>query len=93
MSTSPNQAHSHPMQPNHHPGALPLDCAAEIIVELQLLRAECCAAAQHAAGQIPLDEAALEECARLDDALGRAHRLLLGAVAEIKRSRSSRQRQ
>lgn len=78
------------MQPQRQPGALPLDCASEIIVELQLLRSECCLTADQLTRRTPLDEPGLEECARLDDALAQAHRLLLGVVREIKRLRRLR---
>jgi hypothetical protein len=38
----------------------------------------------------PLAEADLEECARLDDALAQAHRLLKGTVRNIMLSRLTR---
>lgn len=51
--------------------ALPLDYAAEIAFEMHLMRSECCDTAQQIVSQSPLDQQALEECAWLDEALGR----------------------
>ena len=54
------------------------------------MRAECCAAAQLIANATPLDEAELEECACLDDALAKAQRVLKSTVAEVMISRLKR---
>jgi hypothetical protein len=54
------------------------------------MRGECCKAAQAAMNRKTLDEAELEECARLDDALAQAHRLLKGTVRRIMLSRINR---
>ena len=78
------------MKPSQKPGALPLDYAAELAFEIHLLRAECSQAAGNLIQQCPLDEYALEDCARLDDALARAHVLVQSAVDRIKRKRGIR---
>jgi hypothetical protein len=54
------------------------------------MRAACCRAAQVLANKKPLDEDELEECARLDDVLAQAHRLLKGTVRSIMISRLNR---
>ena len=78
------------MKPSQKPGSLPLDYAAEIAFEMHLLRGECSQAARDLITQRPLDEHALEECARLDDALAKAHLLVQTAIARIKGVRSKR---
>lgn len=78
------------MKPSQKPGALPLDYAAEIAFEIHLLRAECSQAARDLISQRTLDEHALEDCARLDDALARAHALVQNAIARIKGMRAKR---
>ena len=76
------------MKSPHQFGPLPLDYAAEIAFELHLLRAECSQAALELTNQRPLDASALEDCARLDDALAKAHAIVRAAVLEIKDVRS-----
>ncbi len=78
------------MKPSQKPGPLPLDYAAELAFEIHLLRGECSQAARDLMSQRPLDENALEECARLDDALAKAHALVQTAIARIKGVRSKR---
>ncbi len=75
--------------PTQH-GTVPLDYAAELAFEIHLMRAECSDAARQMLEQIPPDEAALDECARLEEALAKAHRVLQGAVAAIRAARSER---
>ncbi len=58
--------------------------------EIDAIRAECSKAAQSLVKRKPLDEAELEECARLDDALAQAHRLLKYTVRKVMLSRISR---
>jgi hypothetical protein len=54
------------------------------------MRAACCQAAQACVNRKPLDEDELEECARLDDALARAQRLLKSTVRKVMIARLSR---
>lgn len=54
------------------------------------MRAACSRAAQIIANKKPLDENELEECARLDDALARAHRILKRTVRNVMLSRLNR---
>ena len=70
---------------------LPLDYAAELAFEMHLMRAECSDAAQRLIAHSPLDEAGLDECARLEEALAKAHRLLYGTVNAIRAARNGRQ--
>ena len=76
------------MKSPNQPGSLPLDYAAEIAFELHLLRAECSQAARELTSQRPLDESALEDCARLDEALAKAHAIVQAAIIRIKDQRS-----
>jgi hypothetical protein len=54
------------------------------------MRAECCKAAQAIMNDKEPDECELEECARLDDALARAHRLLKQSVRNVMLARLNR---
>jgi hypothetical protein len=65
------------------PVALPLDYAAQIVFELHSMRGECIEFARRLIEQSPLDEANLDECARLDEALARAHHVLAREVDAI----------
>jgi hypothetical protein len=69
---------------------LPIGRAAHLAFQLEAMRAECCAAAQLLTGETPTDEAELEECASLDDALAEAQRLLKSTVADVMISRLKR---
>jgi hypothetical protein len=71
---------------------LPLEYAAELAFELHLLRGECGDMAREIVNQETLDDGALEECARLEDALAKAYRILSGTIKEIKALRESRSR-
>jgi len=57
------------------------------------LRDECCEAAEKLLRQKPLNEAELDEAARLDDALAEAQRILKSAVARIAYARLKRRSQ
>lgn len=70
--------------------ALPIGRTARIAFEIDAVRAGCSKAAQHLMRQTPLNEAELEECARLDDALAKVHRLLRATVRGIMVSRLNR---
>lgn len=54
------------------------------------MRAGCCKAAAALMKKQPLNEAELQECVMLDDALAKAHRLLKSAVRDVMISRLSR---
>lgn len=54
------------------------------------MRASCSRAAQVLMKKKSLDEKELEECARLDDALSLAHRILKAAVRNVMLSRLNR---
>jgi hypothetical protein len=69
---------------------LPIGRAAHVAFQIEAMRAECCAAAQLLTAEKNLDEAELEECACLDDALGQAQRLLKSTVANVMIARLKR---
>jgi hypothetical protein len=69
---------------------LPIGRAAHVAFQMEAMRAECCAAAQLLANEESLNEAELEECACLDDALAEAQRLLKSTVADVMISRLKR---
>jgi hypothetical protein len=73
--------------------SLPIGRTALLAFQLNSLRDECCEAADKMLRQEPLDEAELEECARLDDALAQAQLVLKTAVARIAFSRLKRRSQ
>lgn len=72
---------------------LPIGRAAQVAFQLEALRAECCAAAHLLANESPVNEAELDECARLDDALAEAQRILKSTVAGVMISRLRRRSQ
>ena len=69
---------------------LPIGGTARAACQLEALRAECCTAAQVLTEMEDVNEAELEECAQLDDALASAQRLLKSTVARIILSRLRR---
>jgi len=72
---------------------LPIGRTAKIAYDIDTLRLTCSKAAQVLIAQKPLDELELEECARLDDALAQAQRLLKRTVRDIMLSRLHRRSQ
>ena len=73
--------------------ALPIGRTAMVLFQMIALRDECCAAAEALMSQRELDESALEECARLDDALAEAHRVLKFTLARLTLARLKRKGQ
>ena len=69
---------------------LPIGRAARMAFEIDTLRAGCCQAAQVLTRQKTLDESELEECARLDDALAEAQRVIKAAVRRLMLARINR---
>ena len=69
---------------------LPIGRTAKLAYELDFLRAGCSQAAAVLVNRSTVDEAELEECARLDDALAHAQRVLKAAVRNVMLSRLSR---
>jgi hypothetical protein len=69
---------------------LPIGRTARIACQIEAMRAECCKAAEVLVNQDPVNEMELEECARLDDVLDQAQRLLKSSVAHIIISRLKR---
>ncbi len=69
---------------------LPIGRTALQAYSIQALRHQCCEAAEALVNQRHLDEAELEECARLDDALAAAHHILKSAVTRVTLARLQR---
>ncbi len=76
------------LKKNH--AALPIGRTARIAFEIDAMRAACSKAATVLIKEKVLDEQELEECARLDDALAKAHLLLKHTVRNIMLSRIDR---
>jgi hypothetical protein len=72
---------------------LPIGRVAQMAFQIDAMRAECCAAAHLLANETPLNEAELDECARLDDALSEAQKVLKSTVAGVMISRLKRRSQ
>lgn len=70
--------------------ALPIGRTARIAYELDAMRAACCRTAQALTSRKDYDEDELEECARLDEALYAAQRLLKSTVRSVMLSRLNR---
>ncbi|HEX4265538.1 MAG TPA: hypothetical protein VH597_14475 [Verrucomicrobiae bacterium] len=73
--------------------SLPIGRTALLAFQLNSLRDECCEAADKMLRQTQVNEAELEECARLDDALAEAQRVLKTVVGQIAFSRLKRRSQ
>jgi hypothetical protein len=72
------------MNEPEQPMMLPLEYAAQIVFELECMRRECSEFANRLLSQRPLNECGLEQCAKLDDALARAHGILHHGLGSIK---------
>ena len=86
-------AHVHGVRATKRKAVLPIGRTARLACQIEAMRGECCKAAHLLTEQTPLNEDELEECARLDDALTEAHRLLKSTVARIIMSRLKRRSQ
>ena len=89
----PNGVNSHVVQTSgmtKRSAALPIGRTAKIAYEIDALRADCCKAAHALTRHEEFDDADLEECARLDEALAQAHRLLKITVRNIIMARLNR---
>jgi hypothetical protein len=70
---------------------------ARLVFEIEAIRGECSVAARELLAQCPTDEVELDESARMDDALAKAHIYLKGQLrnimlARIRRNTRARQR-
>lgn len=81
------------MRANKHRVRLPIGRTAKLAYQIEALRNECCLAAEKLVQQRPLNEAELDECARLDDTLAAAHRLLKVNLKRITLARLKRRSQ
>ncbi len=66
------------------------DYAVDLMFEIYLMRGDCSQAAQGLLGQSQVDEASVEDCARLDEALAKAYRSLRQTVERVRRSQARR---
>jgi hypothetical protein len=78
------------VKPKNPTPALPIGRTARIAFEIDAMRAACCQAAGALLASDDLDEEELDECARLDEALAQAHRLLKASVRNIMMARLQR---
>ncbi len=72
-----------------HPNVALLDSAVEALFKIYLLRGECSRTAKCLVQKSPGDAQSLEDCARLDDSLARAFRLLQSTLSQIQKSRAN----
>ena len=79
-----------PVKSTKRYAGLPIGTTARIAFEIDSTRAGCSKLAEKLLRRDPVDEAELEECIRLDDALAQAHRLLKATVRGIMMSRLKR---
>ena len=84
--------HARAVKRPEKPTAHLLDHAVDVMFRIYLMRGDCSAAARALLSQPNIDEAALEDCARLDDALAEAYRDLQNAIRNIQRARARRGR-
>jgi hypothetical protein len=75
---------------NKTKAVLPIGRTARLACQIEAMRSDCCKAAEVLANQKTLNEDELDECARLDDALAKAHALLKATLAGIIMSRLKR---
>lgn len=68
--------------------ALLLDSAVDLLFEVHLMRGDCCVAARAFAAEPHPDEAAIEECARLEESLAKVYRTLQHTLKQVRRSRA-----
>jgi len=78
------------MKLSKHHATLPIGRTAGLAFEIDEVRSACSKAAKVLVSQKRIDECELEECARLDDALAHAQRLLKATVRGILLSRLNR---
>jgi len=78
------------MKSPENPTSLLLDNAVKLMFEIYLLRGDCSAAARAMMEHPRPDEAALEDCAHLDETLAKAYRSLQQTVRAIQASRRRR---
>lgn len=67
-----------------------LDSTVELMFKIFILRGECSETARNLLTSQPLDEAALEDCARIDDTLAHVYGSLQRAIKTVHKSRARR---
>ncbi len=72
--------------------SLPIGRTARVAFEMDVMRTECCRTAQAIMNDKRPNEDELEDCARLDDALAEAQRILKRTVRSIMLARIGRNR-
>ena len=78
------------MPSRNKPNIVLLDKVVDLLFEIYLLRGDCSTAARALMSQRKVDEAAVEECARLDDTLAKSYRAVQHTVRLIQHSRNRR---
>jgi hypothetical protein len=78
------------MKPSHRYTDLPVRRVVHVAYQLDTARAVCSKVARRLLSQEPVKEQELEECARLDEVLGRVHKLLRATVRSIMLARLKR---
>jgi hypothetical protein len=78
------------VKPMNRHTRLPIGATARITFDIDATRAGCSKVAQQLLQQEPVNDAELQECIRLDEALAQAHRLLKATVRGIMMSRLKR---
>jgi len=81
------------MRANRNKLRLPIGRTARLAFQLEALRVDCCQAAETVMRRKQIDELELEECARLDDSLAAAHRILKQTITQITLTRLKRRSQ
>ena len=69
---------------------IPIGRTAKIAYEIDALRADCCKAASALLRKSNVEEVEVDECARLDEALAQANRLLKSTVRSLIMTRLGR---
>ena len=69
-----------------------LDSTVAILFRIHLVRGDCCEMAQGLLEKKPTDERGLDDCARVEEALGRSYRILQTTLRSLQRTRAGRNR-
>jgi len=69
---------------------LPIGRTARLVFELDAIRGDCAKAASELLDQSDMDGNEFEECAKLDDAIAQAHRLLKAHLRRLMLARIKR---
>ena len=76
-----------PMKNGNQKSSQLLDSAVDLMFEIHLMRGDCCTAARSISAKTPIDEAAIEECALLEESLATVYQNLQRTLKAIQHSR------